>query len=189
MARKISPAIFGIALICFLLPWVNVSCQGQRVASFSGFQLVTGTTIEEPVMFGPKKERKIKSEPFAILALLATIAGLGVGFLKGKTGSSGTAVIGGVGIIMLLLLKSKLDNEIFKQGQGLLQLDYMAGFYLTLLLFLLAIGVNIYSAMQSKRLSLLPIERRGTATNFCSQCGAKVELGTAFCSECGHSLK
>lgn len=33
----------GIALLCFLLPWVTVSCAGQRLASISGAQLATGS--------------------------------------------------------------------------------------------------------------------------------------------------
>lgn len=51
--KKAIPAILGLALICFFLPFVTVSCQGQKLMTFSGIQLVTGTTIQEPQMFGP----------------------------------------------------------------------------------------------------------------------------------------
>lgn len=50
--KKISPVILGIALICFFLPWINVSCQGEKVGTFTGIKLVTGTTIEQRGMFG-----------------------------------------------------------------------------------------------------------------------------------------
>lgn len=189
MSRKISSAIFGIALICFLLPWVNVSCQGQKVASFTGIQLVTGTTIEEPQIFGPAKKRKINGETFAILAFLAVIAGCIFSFSKGKIGSAAPVVAGGIGVVLLFLLKSKIDGDVMKQTGGMLLVNYAIGFYLTLILSLSGLGVNAYSVLQSKRLSLPRREVRGIASNFCSQCGSKVELGAAFCSECGHSLK
>lgn len=140
-ARKISPAIFGIALIMFFLPWINVSCGGERAATFSGIQLVTGTTIKNPI---ENRTDKVKGEPLAIFALLVVIVGFGVSFLKDKSGAIGPAIAGGVGAIILLMLKYKLDNEILKEGGGMLHLDYGVGFYSTLVLFLFAIGINVY---------------------------------------------
>jgi hypothetical protein len=182
--KRFSTAIFGIALICFFLPWVNVSCQGQKVATFSGVQLVTGTTVEEPQMFGPAIEKKIPGEFLAILVFLSACAGLALSFIKDKRGATGATVTGGMGIIFLLLLKSKLDNDILRQGQGILQIDYGAGFYLTLLLFLFAIGINIYSIAQGKGIS--PFQGKDVSGyKFCTQCGAKNESGNEFCKKCG----
>jgi len=187
--KKLSPATFGIALICFLLPWVRISCQGERVASFSGIQLVTGTAIEEPQMFGPKKERKVNGEPLAILAFLTAIAGFGIGFLKGKKWRIGSAIASGVGIILLFMLKSKLNNDILRESENVLQVDYGVGFYLTLIFFFFAILVNIYSINAEEGMSLPQIKGQDVGYKFCSQCGAKIETGAFFCSECGHSLK
>lgn len=205
MVKKLSPAIFGIVLICFFLPWVNVSCQGQKIATFSGIQLVTGTTIEEPKMFrelkgfshpyadelrrSSKQANKIEGELFAILAFLAAIGGLSSGFLKRKMGTLGPAIAGGTGTILLLLLSAKLNNDIFQQGQGLLQLDCRIGFYLTLILFLSTIGVNMYPMVYGKMWSLSPGRTEVRAVKFCSQCGSKVSSDDTFCCECGHSLR
>jgi len=200
MLKKLSPAIFGIALICFFLPWVNVSCQGQKVITLSGIQLVTGTTIEEPKMFSelkgsshpylkePRRSseeyNKIKGEVLAILTFLAAIVGLSLNFLKGKIGTLGSAIAGGIGTILLLLLSAKLNNDIFQQGRGLLQLDYRIGFYLTLILFILAIGVNVYSIVQVKVVSSISATgKRGY--KYCTQCGSKNAADNLFCSECG----
>jgi len=184
MPKRLSPAIFGIALICFFLPWVNVSCQGQKVATFSGIHLVTGTTVEQPQMFGPAEERKIGGETLAILVLLSACAGLALSFLKDKKGVMGSAVTGGMGVIFLLFLKSKLDNDILRETGGMSQLDYGAGFYLALLLFLSAIGVNAYSMAQGKGISLLQ-GKSVSGYKFCTQCGARNESGNEFCKECG----
>jgi len=184
MISRFSPGIFGIILICFFLPWITVSCQNQKVATFNGMQLVTGTTIEEPQMFGPTKKRTTQGEIGAILVFLSTIAGFALSFKKDKKGAISVAVTGGMGIIFLLLLKSKLDNDILREGGGMLQLNYGAGFYVTLLLFLSAVGVNVYSAGQGNGISLLQ-DKGGSGYKFCTQCGAKNELDNEFCRECG----
>lgn len=49
--RHVSPAAFGFVVLCFLLPFVTLSCPGGSF-TFSGVQLATGTTIEEPGLFG-----------------------------------------------------------------------------------------------------------------------------------------
>lgn len=148
-ARRFSPAIFGIALIMFFLPWINVSCGGERVATFTGIQLVTGTTIKNPI---ENRTEKVNGEPLAIFALLIVIVGFGLSFLKDKSGTIGSAAVGGIGAIILLILKSKLDNEILKEGSGMLHLGYGVGFYSTLVLFLSAIGVNVYFMMPGKEI-------------------------------------
>ncbi|MFZ6017846.1 MAG: zinc-ribbon domain-containing protein [Nitrospirota bacterium] len=188
MLRKISPAIFGIALICFFLPWVNVSCAGQKVAAFKGIQLVTGTTIEVPGIYEDKKVEKVKGEVLAILVFLSAVIGFVLSFLKGKKGNLGPAIVGGFGTILLLLLTVKLDNDISREGEGMLQLNYTVGFYLTLILFLSAIGINIYSMVREKAGVLSQNKKVKIQAKFCAHCGAKLESDSAFCPECGHSL-
>ena len=158
-AKKFSPAIFGIALICFFLPFMNVSCQGQKIATLTGIQLVTGTTIQQPELpslFGGKKQvqkpEKVAGEPLAILVLLSAVVGLGLSFLKGRKSSIAPAIIGVAGLILLLLLKAELDNDILSEGQGILQLEYGIGFWLTFLLFLFAAGLNGFLFSQRKKL-------------------------------------
>lgn len=149
--KKFSPAIFGIAFICFFFPFINVSCEGRKVASFTGIQLVTGTTIEQPGLLGQKQVKKLDGEPLAIIAFLSGIAGIGLSFLKGKKGAMVPAVTGGIGMILLLALKAKLDNDLLREGGGLLQVECAAGFWLTFLLYLGAIGVNAILLSSSKK--------------------------------------
>jgi hypothetical protein len=150
--KKFSPAIYGLALICFFLPFTHISCQGEKVATFTGVQLVTGTTIEQTEMFSEgKKAKKIAPEPLAILVLFSTIAGLGLSFLKGKESTLASAIAGGAGLIFLLLLKAKIDNEVLKEGEGVLRVEYGAGFWLILLLFLFAAGLNGFLFSQLKK--------------------------------------
>jgi hypothetical protein len=103
--KNISPILFAATLVCFLFPFVTVSCGGQRITSFNGTQLALGTTVDEPQMFGPSQKKKVDPEPLAAVALLCTVLGLGLSFLSGARAALGPAISGGVGALALLMLK------------------------------------------------------------------------------------
>ncbi|MBL7209075.1 MAG: zinc-ribbon domain-containing protein [Dehalococcoidia bacterium] len=150
--KRFSPAIFAIALICFFLPFITVSCGGQKVATLTGVQLVTGTAIEQPDLFGEGQQAEtLDGEPLAILAFLSAVAGLGLSFIKGRKIVIAPAISGVAGSILLLLLKSKIDNEILSEGAGMIQVEYGIGFWLTILVFLSAAGLNGFLFLQSEK--------------------------------------
>lgn len=49
------------------------------------------------------------------------------------------------------MLKSKIDSEIVKQGQGLLLVSYGFGFWLAFIFFISATFLNVYSLMDSQK--------------------------------------
>lgn len=187
IARKLSPATLILALICFFLPFVTFSCQGQRIASLSGMQLATGTTLQQPEMFGPPKTQKIDAEPLALLALLAVLAGMGLSFLKGKKGSAGSAALACLAILFLAALKAKLESDALRQAGGAVQLSFDAGYYFSLVLLLAAAGIGVY-AMLAGRGIRIPAFATGGGPVFCRACGARYTTGDAFCRECGAKL-
>ncbi|MFI5105447.1 MAG: hypothetical protein ACHP79_11020, partial [Terriglobales bacterium] len=101
---KVSPALFIVTTLCFLLPFVTVSCNGTKVASFSGVELATGTTVEQPQMFGPAQKKSVGAEPLATMAALCALAGVGLSFL-GIRLAIVPAIGGAVGALFLLLLQ------------------------------------------------------------------------------------
>lgn len=147
---KVSPAIFIAVILCFCMQFVTVSCGGQRVAGFSGVQLAAGTTIEQPQMFGPPQKQKVGPDPAAAFAALCAILGLGLSFL-GSGLVLGPAISGGVGALSLVILKSRIDDQIAKQGGGMFQVNYEAGFIMALLLFLGATAWNAYMFWDKRR--------------------------------------
>lgn len=185
MKSKISTAIFGLIIIFFFLPFINIRCSGQKIITLTGIQLVAGRNIESPSprMYGESQTRKIKGEPLAIFAFLSAIVGLGLSLLKDKK-SLITSIISGIaGIIFLLSLKIKLDNDILKAGKGMLQLEYLGGYWLSFLLFLFVVGWNIYLLSQKEE-----FKEEIPTYKFCTECGAKNELDNEFCKECGSRL-
>ncbi len=184
VARKLSPAVFVLALICFFLPFATFSCQGHQVASFTGIQLATGTTIKQPQLLGPPKGQRIDPEPFAVLALLSVVAGAGLCFMKGKKGAVSSGAVAALGIIFMAALRSKLDGEALRQTEGAIQVSYGAGYYLTLVFLLAALGTSIYALMAGTGIRL-PAPQTGGDSKFCPQCGAQNSGGNLFCKACG----
>lgn len=52
-AKKFSPVFFLLAAGCFFMPFFDLACSGERLATLNGIQLVTGTHVEQYVQYHP----------------------------------------------------------------------------------------------------------------------------------------
>ncbi len=131
--KKWSPVTFAFAAFCFLLPFVTVSCPGKQV-SYSGVQVMLGTTIEEPTLFGEPKKKRIAGDPLARFAFLSALGGLVLACLRvEKESAIGTLLAGGASAALLLALKTKIEGEVLRDGGGMFQVSFGLGFWLALL--------------------------------------------------------
>lgn len=141
--KTLSPALFGLIIFCFFLPFVNLSCSGQTIMSLTGFQLITGADVdpgnglfdgmpEQDV----QKDEKVNSQPMAILAFLTALAGLGLSFIKKKVTAITNAVLSALGFLFMILLKINMDGVVDLGGQYIITFDYQFGYWFTLLLFI-----------------------------------------------------
>jgi hypothetical protein len=194
---KVSPLIFAVSILTFLLPFITVSCGGQKVVSLTGVQLATGMTMEQPQMFGPPKREKVDPEPTVMIAAIAGIVALVFGLLGARAVKAGV-VAGGISVASLLATKIRLDDQIAKQGQGLLQVSYEMGFSLTLLLLICGtawsgylLGTNKSQEEQTAVPQQVPIARaapepiNSPSQAFCEYCGTRWTSGATFCTKCG----
>ncbi len=133
---------FLLAITCFLLPFVEVSCQGRRVAQFNGYQLAFGTNIERTEPFsGRKEEKKIDGEPAALIMVLAVAAaGALAAVARGPIGAKASMAASGVALAAAVGLKLRLDSEIQRQGEGLFQIEWQIGFLACALLLFAGIA-------------------------------------------------
>jgi len=105
--RIIGPAA-AIALVCFFLPWVLVSCGGQPMASFSGWQLAAGGNIQTG--FGTQP---IEGSPVLFLVLLAAIGCLALvyfGYQRQIVTRTGAYIATGLAGASLLILLAKFSG-------------------------------------------------------------------------------
>jgi hypothetical protein len=147
-----SSLLFVGSALCFFLPFVTVSCGGVTAFTLTGQQLATGTTLTQPQPFGPPQAQKVSADPFAVIAGLCAIAGIALSLI-GRKLASAAAISGGVGGVSLLIMRSRLDDQLQTQGQGLAKATYETGFTLAVLLLIAGAAWNVYLFLQSRRLS------------------------------------
>jgi len=132
---KISSGLYGVILLTFLLPFLTVSCEGQNMGTITGMDMVTGTSVQGQAM---------DPNPLVIVILMLTLVGIGLGFWVNAKRPLLSSITGAAGLILTFVTKVVIDNELAKEGRGLFQAQYKAGFYLMLILFLIAAVYNGY---------------------------------------------
>lgn len=167
--KKFSPAFYGVILILFFLPFVNLSCGGQTIMSVTGFQLITGTEVNATGMFGGEmsssdelntdQKKEIESQPLALFAFVAAIIGLIISFFKMRITAISNIVVSVAGVVFLLLLKVSLDGDadLNVSRQNVITLDYQFAYWLSIILFIIGVVVQwkIFTDEGPTRLNVL----------------------------------
>lgn len=154
--NKLPLILFGIIILCFFLPFVNVSCSGQKVMSITGVQMLTGTTFQEPSLFGEKtKSYNAKPEPLAAIVLFIAAFGFLPLLVPSFYFKIWNYVLSVAGAALLLILKTKIDGDFVRQGGSLsgLTLEYDIGFWLSFILFIVILTVSLISNFQENKRS------------------------------------
>jgi hypothetical protein len=197
--KFISPALFLLVALCFFLPFVSFTCQGQKIATISGMELVTGTKIEKFEMEKPdsqesdtdlNKERDVKSEPLAVAAFIFALIGIVISLIPNYSRILSIAA-GAIGALMLLFLRSSIGGDVpGESGFKILDVSYEWGYYLAFILFLTAFGLNLYRMISENKISASsPIDEIKLSDSiYCTKCGTPNSAGSIFCSKCGHTL-
>ena len=149
-----SVLLFAGSLLCFFLPFVTVSCGGQKIFTLSGQQMATGTDLTEPQSFASHKSQRIDPHPFASVAALCALAGVALS-LVGTRLAAVTAASGAAGAVSLGVMASRMNTEIQRATQGMGQVNVETGFILTLSLLIAATAWNIYLFAQGKKAASL----------------------------------
>ena len=193
-----SPLIFLIITLCFFLPFISFTCQGQKIATVSGMELVTGTTIQKFEMQNMNMQQSnpeydkthvVKSQPYAIAAIIIAVLGIVISFFP-RYSKLFSIIAGALGALMLLFLRSGIGGEItgaldFK----IIEVSYEWGYYLALFLFIIAFALNLYLMLSENK------QVKGKLGDLvfhdeiiCPYCGHSNRAGSLFCSGCGKSL-
>lgn len=130
--HKVASPGAAIATIGFFLPWVLASCEGQAMASFSGWDLATGSTINLGFY-----AQQLPGQPAIFLILLAGLGALGLAYLALRRGAvrkllDGLALAGLGGLALLIVLSqfSGAQEDAAREG---IALDYQLGFWAVVL--------------------------------------------------------
>jgi hypothetical protein len=197
--QKLAAGAFAAALLCFLLPFFHISCMGNKIVTIKGITLVTGGKAEiasdmNSMMKGATEmpgvemkagpsggEKDIPSEPLALGAAIACAAGLALSLLKGKPGALAGTLAAVGGIVLLLVLLSKVNADVQKDAskekgggpvatakaddpmaaamgksleqsmEGMIKVEAAMGFMLTVILLAIAAALDIVAVVQLKK--------------------------------------
>jgi hypothetical protein len=146
--KKLSPAVFGLIIFCFVLPFVNLTCSGQTIMSLTGFQLITGTDLDQNMfnqqgMFEQQEmqtqsesKENVEAQPMALFAFLAALFAFAISFVKKKVTALICMIISILGCVFLLMLKINMDSDASTAGaEMVIQLEYQFAYWFSLLLF------------------------------------------------------
>ena len=143
--RGIAPISFGVAIFLFLLPFCDLHCSGggQKIASVSGLNLVTGKRIVPEGAgapnYGEMQRDRMPPNFWAILAFIGAITGLGFYLKKHPFEALVGTMAGGAGamalIIMRILMKSNLSSM-----QVIVSFKF--AYWLTILALIVAGGIS-----------------------------------------------
>jgi hypothetical protein len=114
-----------LAFVAFFLPWVTSSCRGQEVATLSGYELATGTTVQvRPVPLAPFEQtreipgqRRLFAIPFAAIVCLALVTLVVLRWLR-PAPAGAVIVVLAVGCLLIMVnrileMRSQADQNGF----------------------------------------------------------------------------
>jgi len=144
--RSFVRLLFLAVIIMFFLPWVMVSCSGERVASATGYQLATGkyTDYENGQIrkqLGNSVDKKLASTTQILLTLVMVLSGFGIlaGFGPGEDSLGAMACMSVVQSLILVGFYFKaptlFSNALSQQAPNLL-FNFQPAFYWTVALSL-----------------------------------------------------
>jgi hypothetical protein len=154
-AKKAAPFPFLLLLISFLLPFLEFSCQGNKIAALSGYQTGFGTELDSrDTWSGQVKKEKVDATPMvAVVLLLGVVAGL-VAFAA----PGAAAILGTAAVILLFVAQSQIEKDVLAHGKGMIAVSFQSGFYGSILLLLAGAGLSAYAALSGRTPPPLPTD-------------------------------
>src|SRR3954470_22912879 len=144
MRLPIGPVTLLALLGTFLLPFIDFSCRGKKVATMTGYEVAFGAKSTAELDFGkllggdgirssgPRLEFKAEDRSnrnlFVATALIVGVAGGALGLLRPFIGA-----LGGIGAAVLLLVaQADMQKDVQKSEVPMLVLTFREGFWISL---------------------------------------------------------
>lgn len=179
--KRLSVGLIGLCILLFFLPWISVSCQNMEVGKASGFNLAFGKKIND---------QSIHDTKITFLLIITVIALISISIIKDiKPIRIINALLGIIGFLLLLIFKVNLDSQVMKEGQGLIKVSYLFGYWLIFITYPMIAFLNLLKESKFKfNIPKLQGIKSATAV-YCPKCGEKLSSNDVFCPRCGNKIK
>lgn len=173
----ITTAMLAVVLICFFLPFAEVSCNNVSFFSLSGKDMLRGRemTKADVLEFAKKanlekemnamnpdeaQNKNIPPNPWAIAAFVMSAIGVLTGVVLRRFGTVIHLVTSAVAAIALLGLQFSLNSE-FSYSNSFVNIEvnikYLAGYWLSLILSGLVAGISVIAFIVERKKALRQI--------------------------------
>ncbi|MBK6937269.1 MAG: hypothetical protein IPH18_10630 [Chitinophagaceae bacterium] len=131
-----SATTFFIAVLLFLLPFVDIKCSGMKLQDVKGFELATGFNmksggsdmplfddantpgVDRPITKTTSKSDRQQPNIFALAALILAVAGAGLCFANNKMATTGALAAGVLSAVSLVGLYFDIKKEVKSSFAG-----------------------------------------------------------------------
>lgn len=198
-----NPALFIILIVCFLLPFVRVSCGDEVLVDATGMDIVTGTDYSD------KKDKDNDNDDngsdnyryIMIIVFGITILGLILSVFPlikelnkvSKIFIISMAVISLLSFILLIVYVYLTDKSL-NDTKNVINFKLMYGFFVLEAFYLITAVVNILILIFPERKQIIQQQVAYNPTpslsknKICIKCGAENVVNAAFCKNCGNQL-
>lgn len=196
-----NPALFIILILCFLLPFVRVSCGDKVLVDATGMDIVTGTDYSENKDKDNDKDESDNYRYIMIIVFGITILGLILSIFPlikelnkvSKIFIITMAVISLLSFILLIVYVYLTDKSL-NDTKNVIDFKLMYGFFVLEAFYLITAVVNIFILIFPERKQVIqqqvsynpppPLNKN----KICNKCGAENVTNAAFCKNCGNRL-
>ncbi|NLY49181.1 MAG: zinc-ribbon domain-containing protein [Clostridiales bacterium] len=170
-----------LLVIMFFVPLFAVSCSGQ-IFEFSAARLTTGYSYQG--------DKLVEPHPVCILLIILPVAVFAASFLI-KNSKLLSLLSGASGIINIIMLASIISNAKNEAARNYMEFETRVGFYLSLLLNLVLIGLAVieFAGITGKTPLLQDSGGAAASSRICTQCGTPLKAGDIFCGQCGNKYE
>lgn len=194
MKNRILKIALIVALVCFLLPYVMVSCDGCEMGTYSGVELATGHSFDD----GEVDDDDFNANAFVIIAFIMGVVALIIAFVR-KSGGAPVAICSAVAIIALIIFRITFISYYgLEEDKDYIEINLRWGFFATIICYITSIVTalipdktlpwnrpNFFTDTGTGSFAGINSQPRVDANKFCKQCGAELTPDAAFCVRCG----